>query len=142
MVGSYTLVLADRARDDSDGEIAVAVRALGERATSVESEALASSVVRALWVLGLDQAAHPRMFGEAHKALTAIAGDARRRGQRELAKAALDALAGITARRVSRTLRQWVIALRRSPDSAATIEALRNRLLPASGVSLVPADRR
>jgi hypothetical protein len=33
MVGSYTLVLADRAREGSHGEVAVAVRALGERAT-------------------------------------------------------------------------------------------------------------
>jgi hypothetical protein len=104
MVGTYTLVLADRAREGSHGEVGLAVRALGERATSVESVALASSVVRALWVLGLDQAAHPCVFDEAHKALTAIAGDARRRGQRELATDALDALAGMTARRVSRAL--------------------------------------
>ena len=104
MVGTYAMVLADRARNDSRGEIAVAVRALGERATSVESAALASSVVRALWVLGLDQADHPYVFDEAHEALTAIAGDARRRGQRELANEALDALASITAKRVGRTL--------------------------------------
>jgi hypothetical protein len=104
MVGTYTLVLADRAREGSHGEVAVAVRALGERAASAESAALASSVVRALWVLGLDQAAHPCVFDEAHKALTAIAGDARRRGQRELAADALDALAGVTARRVGGSL--------------------------------------
>jgi hypothetical protein len=104
MVGSYAMVLADRARDDSQGEIAVAVRALGERATSAESAALASSVVRALWVLGLDQVEHPSVFDETHRALTAIAGDARRRGQRELANAALDALASITAKRVGHVL--------------------------------------
>ena len=62
MVGSYAMVLADRAREGSLGEIAVAVRSLGERAVRVESAALASSVVRALWVLGLDQADHPRVF--------------------------------------------------------------------------------
>jgi hypothetical protein len=104
VVGSYVMVLADRARNDSHGEIAGAIRALGERATSVESEALASSVVRALRVLGLDQADHPRVFDEVHRGLTAIAGDARRDGQRELAKAALDALADITASRVGRVL--------------------------------------
>jgi hypothetical protein len=104
MVGTYAMVLADRARDDSHGEIAVAVRALGERATSVESAALASSVVKALWVLGLDRADHPYVFEETHRALTAIAGDARRRGQRELANAALDALASITAKRIGRAL--------------------------------------
>ena len=104
MVGTYALVLADRAREGSHGEVAVAVRALGERAASAESAALASSVVRALWVLGLDQAAHPCVFDEAHKALTAIAGDARRRGQRELAADALDALTGMTAWRVGRAL--------------------------------------
>jgi hypothetical protein len=104
MVGSYAMVLADRARDDSHGEIPGAVRALGERAASAESAALASSIVRALWVLGLDQAAHPCVFNEAHRALTAIAGDARRRGQRELASAALDALASITSERVGRAL--------------------------------------
>ncbi len=62
--------------DDAHGEITVAVRALGERATSVESAALASSVVKALWVLGLDQANHRCAFDEAHRALTAIAGNA------------------------------------------------------------------
>ena len=104
MVGTYTLVMADRARESSHGEVAAAVRALGERAASAESAALASSVVRALWILGLDQAAHPCVFDEAHKALIAIAGDARRRGQRGLATDALDALAGMTARRVGRAL--------------------------------------
>ena len=104
MVGTYAMVLADRARNESRGEIAVVVQALGERATSVESAALASSVVRALWVLGLDQVDHPYVFHEAHEALTAIAGDARRRGQRELADEALDALASITAKRVGRAL--------------------------------------
>jgi hypothetical protein len=104
MVGSYAMVLADRARDDAPDEVAVAVRALGERAVSAESAALASSVVRALWVLGLDQAERPPVFGEAHRALTAIAGDARKRGQRELARTALDALASITADRVGRAL--------------------------------------
>ena len=104
MVGTYVMVLADRARDRSQGEITVAVRALGERAASVESAALASSVVRALWVLGLDQADYPYVFDEARKALTAIGGDARRRGQRELANAALDGLASITANRIGRAL--------------------------------------
>ena len=104
MVGSYAMVLADRAREGSLGEIAVAVRSLGERAVRVESAALASSVVRALWVLGLDQADHPRVFDEAHRALAAIAGDARRLGQREVARAALDALASVTAKRVGQAL--------------------------------------
>ncbi len=104
MVGSYAMVLADRARHDSGGEIGVAVRLLGERAASAESAALASGVVRALWVLGLDQAEHPRVFDEVHRALAAIAADARRRGQREVARAGLDALAGITAKRVGRAL--------------------------------------
>ncbi|MGO9192791.1 MAG: hypothetical protein ACLP8X_30630 [Streptosporangiaceae bacterium] len=118
MVGTYAMVLADRARDDSHGEIAVAVRALGERATSVESAALASSVVRALWVLGLDQADHPYVFDEAHKALTVIAGDARRRGQRDLANETLDALASWPALRPSALAarsRQWDTQLRRNP---------------------------
>jgi hypothetical protein len=104
MVGSYAMVLADRARTDFGGEIGVAVRSLGERAGSAESAALASGVVRALWVLGLDQAEHPRVFDEVHRALAAIAADARRRGQREVARAGLDALAGITAKRVGRAL--------------------------------------
>jgi hypothetical protein len=104
MVGSYVMVLADRARGDSRGEISAAIRALAERATSAESAALASGIVRALWVLGLDQAEHPQVFDEVHRALTAIVGEARRGGQRELARAALDALAGITASRVGRAL--------------------------------------
>jgi hypothetical protein len=104
MVGSYAMVLADRARHDSAGEVAVAVRALGERAVSVESPALASSVVRALWVLGLDQAKRPRIFEEARRALAVIAGDARRSGQRELARTALDALASITSSRIALAL--------------------------------------
>lgn len=104
MIASYAAVLADRARHGSEGEIAVAVRALGERAVSVESAALASGVVRALWVLGLDQAKHSRIFAEAHGALAAIAADARGRGQRELACTALDALASITLSRVALTL--------------------------------------
>lgn len=104
MVGSYAMVLADRARHGSEDEIAVAVRALGERAVSVESTALASSVVRALWVLGLDQAKHPHIFTEAHRALAVIAGDARGRGQRDLARTALDAVASITSRRIALAL--------------------------------------
>ena len=104
MVGTYTLVLADRARHASLGEVTVAVRGLGERATRVESVALASSIVRALRVLGLDQVEHPRVFDEVHRALAAIAGDARARGQRQVASAALDALASITANRVARAL--------------------------------------
>jgi hypothetical protein len=95
MVGSYTLVLADHARGGSHGEVAVALRALSERATSAGSAALASSVVRALWVLGLDQSAHPCVFDEAHRALAAVAGDARRRGQRVLAKSLLENSGGI-----------------------------------------------
>jgi hypothetical protein len=104
LVGSYVMVLADRSRVDSRGEIAVAVRALGERATSVESAALAAGIVRALWVLGLDQAENRGVFDEVHRALTAIAGDARKGRHRELAEAALDALAGITAEFVGRAL--------------------------------------
>lgn len=104
VVASYVIVLADRARHDSRGEIAVAIRALAERATGVESAALASSVVRALWVLGLDRVEHPGVFDEVHQVLTAIAADARRGGHRELARTALDALAGITAKRVGRVL--------------------------------------
>lgn len=104
MVGTYTMVLADRARYASLGEVAVAVRALGERATRVESVGLASSVVRALWVVGLDQAEHPLVFDEVHRALAAVAADARGRGQRQVAGAALDALASVTARRVGQVL--------------------------------------
>jgi hypothetical protein len=104
MVGSYATVLAYRSRSGAHREVAVAIRALGERAVSAESEALASSIVMALWVLGLDQADHPPVFNEAHGTLTAIAADARRRGRRELASAALDALASITFRRVGRVL--------------------------------------
>jgi hypothetical protein len=104
MVGTYTMVLADRARQASLGEVAVAVRALGERATRVESVALASSVVRALWVLGLDQVEHPRVFDEVHRALATIAEEARGRGQRQVAGAALDALASVTAKRVGQVL--------------------------------------
>jgi len=104
MVGTYTMVLADRARHASLGEVTVAVRGLGERATRVESVALASSIVRSLRVLGLDQVEHPRVFDEVHRALATIAGDARARDQRQVAGAALDALAGITANRVARAL--------------------------------------
>ena len=104
MVGSYAMVLADRARRNSAGQVAVAVRALGERAVSVESPALASSVVRALWVLGLDQANCPRIFEEVRRALAVIAGDARGSGQRSLASTALDALASITSGRIALVL--------------------------------------
>ncbi len=104
LVGSYTIVLADRARSGSPEEVAVAVRALSERAVSVESAALAVSIIRALWVLGLDQAGHPRVFDEVHSALATIARDARKRGQREIASAALNALADITIERVGRAL--------------------------------------
>lgn len=103
-MGSYTIVLADHARTGSQEEVAVAVRALGERVVRTESTALAVSIVRALWVRGLDQADHPRVFDEVHGVLTMIARDARKRSQREIACAALDALAAITAERVGRAL--------------------------------------
>lgn len=105
LVGSYVMVLADQARGGLAEDVAVAVRALGERAVRAESVALAVSIARALWVLGLDQAGRPGVFGEVHSALTAIGRDARRRGQREIAAVALDALAGITVDRVGRALR-------------------------------------
>ncbi len=104
MVGSYAMVLADRARHDSVDEVAVAVRALGERAVSVESPALSSSVVRALCVLGLDQARCPQIFEAARRALAVIAADARKGGQRELGRTALDALASITSSRIAMAL--------------------------------------
>lgn len=104
VVGSYAVVLADRARHGSEGEVAAAVRSLGDRAASVESAALASGVVRALWVLGLDQVGHPRVLGEARRELAAIGAEARRRSQRDVADAALDALASLAAARVGRAL--------------------------------------
>jgi hypothetical protein len=45
LLGSCLLVLADRARDCSRGELAAAVRALAERAIRVESAALAAAAV-------------------------------------------------------------------------------------------------
>lgn len=111
MVGSYTIVLAARSRGGvAPGEIAVAVRALGERASGTESAALAASIVRALWVLGLDQVDNVPVFEEARSALTAIASNARAQGQRPLAKVALDALADIATARIDRLLPQEGIA--------------------------------
>lgn len=81
LVGCYAMVLADQACHGSLGATAVAVKSLGERAVRVESTSLASSVVKALWVLGLNQVKHPRVFDEAHRALAAIASDVRRLGQ-------------------------------------------------------------
>ena len=101
LVATYAMVLAHRARTVPAGETAAAIRAFGERAASAESTALASGVARAMWVLGLDQLANPVVCREALGCLTAIALDARSRGQREVAGIALDALASITAARVS-----------------------------------------
>jgi hypothetical protein len=104
LVASYAMVLADRARSGLQEDVAVAVRALGERAVGAESTALAVSITRALWVLGLNPTAHAGVSGEVLSALTAIARDARRRGQREIADVALDALADIAVERVGRAL--------------------------------------
>jgi hypothetical protein len=104
LVGSYTMILADQARSGSLEEVAVAVRAMSARAMSVESPALAVSIVRALRILGLDQSECPRVFDEVHDVLIAIARYGRGCGQRGLAEAALDALMDITVECLGRAL--------------------------------------
>lgn len=118
MMASYVMVLADRSRQRSDGDIATAVQALAERVTSIDSAALASGIVKALWVLGLDQADRPPVVDAVHQALIAVAREARRAGQRELARAALDALAGITAKCVACALPRVGYQTPRKPQAA------------------------
>ena len=106
LLATYVMVLARRARTVPAGETAAAIRALGGKAASTGSTALAAGVARAVWVLGLDQAADPAVCGEALRSLRAIAVDARSSGQRDVANTALDALADITAVRVGQGLHQ------------------------------------
>lgn len=106
LVATYAAVLAHRAHNIPAGETAAAIRAFGDRAASADSTALASGVARAMWVLGLDQIASPTVCRAIVRCLTSIAVDARSRGQRDVAEIALDALASITAARVSRGLHQ------------------------------------
>ena len=104
LVATYAMFLADRARTASAGETVAAIRAFGEKAASAESTALASSVVKAIWVLGLDQISNLPVCREVHRSLTVIASGARSRSQREVADTALDALASVTAARVGQGL--------------------------------------
>jgi hypothetical protein len=117
LLATYVMVLARRARTVPAGETAAAIRALGERAVSTDSAALASGVARAMWVLGLDQIADPAVCGETLRRLRVIAAHARNRGQSDVADTALDALANVTAARVAQGLHQ--IGFRTSPQQPA-----------------------
>lgn len=103
-VGVYALLIAALSRrEDGRAAAADATRALAGRAdgsANPESGADSAGIVKALWVLALDQVRDEVMFAETHRAVTTIAANARARAHVELAELALAALTDTTSARI------------------------------------------
>ena len=123
-VGVYALLIAALSRVSGRGAAVDATRALAGQAdgsANLESGADGTGIVRALWVLALDQVDDAMMFTETHRALTTIAANARARAQHELAKLALAALAAATTARICALEPRVGFTVPRAPDEVRVL---------------------